>query len=92
MIEKSVSNFSFPLGFVGKIELNFHYKKMTDKMSDNLREKYKISVFQILHLCKVFNNFGFSLTIRGKMHWVVQVLGNKVIERFLFSNHTEYLN
>ena len=67
MIEKSVSNFSFPLGFVGKIELNFHYKKMTDKMSDNLREKYKISVFQILHLCKVFNNFGFSLTIRGNM-------------------------
>ena len=67
MIEKSVSNFSFPLGFVSKIELNFHYKKMTDKMSDNLREKYKISVFQILHLCKVFNNFGFSLTIRGKM-------------------------
>ena len=92
MIEKSVSNFSFPLGFVGKIELNFHYKKMTDKMSDNLREKYKISVFQILHLCKVFNNFGFSLTIRGKLHLVVQFLGNKVIERFLFSSHIEYLN
>ena len=92
MIEKSVSNFSFPLGFVGKIEFNFHYKKMTEKIYDNLHEKYKISVFQILHIYKAFNNFGFSSTIRGKMHWVVQFLGNKVIERFLLSSHTEHPN
>ena len=65
---------------------------MTEKIYDNLHEKYKISVFQILHIYKAFNNFGFSSTIRGKMHWVVQFLGNKVIERFLLSSHTKHPN
>ena len=31
--------------FVGKIKLNFHYKKMTEKMYDKLLEKYKNSFF-----------------------------------------------
>ena len=41
-MEKSVSNFNFSLVFVGKIKLNFHYKKMAEKMHDNLQKKYKI--------------------------------------------------
>ena len=52
--------------FVCKIKLNFHYKKMTKKMYDNLLEKYKNSVFQILKICKAFSNFDFDLTIRKK--------------------------
>ena len=40
---------------------------MTEKMSDNFREKYKNSVFQILKICKVFNNFDFKSTIRKKI-------------------------
>ena len=47
---KRVSNFNFSLVFVGKIKLNFYYKKMTEKMYDNLQEKYKNSVFQILKI------------------------------------------
>ena len=42
---KSVSNFNFSLVFVGKINLNFYYKKMTEKMYDNVQQKYKDSVF-----------------------------------------------
>ena len=45
---KSASNFNFWLAFVGKIKTNFSYKKMTGKMYDNLQEKYKNNVFQIL--------------------------------------------
>ena len=37
---KSVSNFNVSLVFVGKIELNFYYKKMTEKMYDNVQDKY----------------------------------------------------
>ena len=55
---------------------------MTKKMYDNLLEKYKNSVFQILKICKAFSNFDFDLTIRKKKHWAVQLLGNKFIERF----------
>ena len=40
---------------------------MTQKMSDNLEEKHKISVFQILKICKAFNNFDFNSTIRKKI-------------------------
>ena len=40
---------------------------MTEKMSDNFHEKYKNSVFQILKICKVFNNFDFKSTIRKKI-------------------------
>ena len=46
-----VSNFNLSLVFVSKIKLNF-YKKMTQKMHDNLQKKYKNSVFQILKICK----------------------------------------
>ena len=61
---KSVSNSNFPLVFVGKINLNFYYKKMTEKMYDNLQEKYISSVFQILKICKAFSNFDFSILWR----------------------------
>ena len=40
--------------FVGKIKLNFHYKKMTEKMYGNFQKKYKSSAFQILKICKAF--------------------------------------
>ena len=55
---------------------------MTEKMYDNFHEKYKNSVFQILKICKAFNNFDFKSTIRKKIFWVVQLLGNKATERF----------
>ena len=55
---------------------------MTDKMYDNLQGKYKNSVFQILKICKAFGNFDFNSTIKKKIHWVVQLLENKVIESF----------
>ena len=61
-----MSNFNFSLVFVGKIKFNFHYKKMTEKMYDNLQKKYESSVFQILKICKAFSNFDFNLTIRKK--------------------------
>ena len=40
-------------------------------MYDNLQDKYKISVFEILKICKAFNNFDFNWTIRRKTHWDV---------------------
>ena len=39
---------------------------MTEKMNDNLQEKYKNSVFQILKVCKAFSNFDFNSTNRKK--------------------------
>ena len=39
---------------------------MTKKMYDNLQEKYKNSVFQILKICKALSNFDFNSTIRNK--------------------------
>ena len=89
---KRVSNFNILLIFVGKITLNIHYKKMTKKMCDNLQEKYKKIVFQILKICKAFSNFDFSLTIMKKIHWVVQLYQNKVIERFSLNSQTEHPN
>ena len=65
---------------------------MTEKMYDHLREKYKSSVFQILKVWKAFSNFDFDSTIRKKIHWVVQLFRNKVIERFLLTSHTEHPN
>ena len=59
-----MSSFNSSLVFVGKIKLNFHYKKMTEEIVDNLQEKYKNSVFQILKTCKALSNFDFNLTIR----------------------------
>ena len=82
--------------FVGKIKLNFYYKKMTEKMYDNLLEKYKNCVFQILKICKAFKNFDFNLTIKKtihwavqKIHWVLQLRENKVIEKFSLTSLTE---
>ena len=45
-------NFSFVLVFVKKIKLNFRYKKMTEKLYDNLQEKYKIHISDY-KICKV---------------------------------------
>ena len=78
--------------FVGKIKLNFQYKKMTEKMYYNLLEKYNNSVFLILKIYKAFSNFDFNSTIRKKIHWVVQLFGNKVIERILLTSHNEHPN
>ena len=78
--------------FVGKIKLNFHYKKMTEKMYDKLLEKHKNSVFQILKIGKAFSHFDFNSTIRKKIHLVVQLFGNKVIERFPLTSHTDHPN
>ena len=62
------------------VKLNFLYKKMTEKkMYENLLEKYKNSVFRILEICKAFSNFDFDLRLSKKIHWVVQLFGNKVI-------------
>ena len=50
----------------------------------NLREKYKV--------CKAFINFDFNSTIRKKMHWVVQLFGNEVIERISLTSRNEHPN
>ena len=73
--------------FVGKIKLNFHYKKMTEKIYDKLLEKYKRGVFQILKIGKAFSHFDLNLT---KMHLVVQLFENKVREIFSLTSHTEH--
>ena len=41
-------------------------------MYDNFHEKYKNSVFQILKICKAFNNFDFNSTIKKKIHWYIR--------------------
>ena len=56
--------------FVGKIKLNFHYKKMTEKIYD----KYKNGVFQILKIGKAFSHFGLNLTIGKKYTWLCNYL------------------
>ena len=65
---------------------------MTIEMHDNLQEKYKSSVTQILKICKVFSNFYFNLTIKKKTYWVVQSFGNKVIERFSLTRQIKHPN
>ena len=80
-----ISNFNFLLVFIGKIKLNFHYKKMTEKMYNNLlQEIYKNNVLLILKECTALRNFEFISSIIKKIHWVVQLIGNKVIERFIY--------
>ena len=59
-------------------------------MYDNLQEKYKNSVFQILKINKAFSNFDFNSTIRKRVHWVVQLFGNKVIERLSLTSQSEH--
>ena len=59
-------------------------------MYDNLQEKYKNSVFQILKINKAFSSFDFNSTIRKKVHWVVQLFGNKVIERLSLTSQSEH--
>ena len=39
---------------------------MTEKMCDNLQEKYIGSVFKILNIYKAFSNFDFNSTITKK--------------------------
>ena len=78
--------------FDGKIKLNFQYKKMTEKMHYNFLEKYKNSVFHILKICKAFSNFDFNSTIRNKIHWDVQLFGNKLIERISLTSQAEHPN
>ena len=69
--------------FVGKIELNFHYKKMTEKMYDNLLEKFENCAFQVSNICKAFSNFDFNLTTRKKIHWVINCLKIKSKKGFV---------
>ena len=57
---------------------------MTKKLYYNLREKYKV--------CKAFINFDFNSTIRKKMHWVVQLFGNEVIDRISLTSRNEHPN
>ena len=61
-------------------------------MYDNLQEKYKNSVFQILKIYKAFSSFDFNSTIREIIQWVVQMFGHKVIERFSLTGQTEHPN
>ena len=42
----SVSNLNVSLFLAGKIKLNFHYKKMTEKIYDNLHKNIKIVFFR----------------------------------------------
>ena len=65
---------------------------MTEKVQDNLQQKYKNSVFQILKICKAFPSFDFKSTVRKKIHWVVQLFGNKITERFSLTSQTEHPN
>ena len=57
-------------------------------MYEYFQEKYKNSVFQILKICKAFRNSDFNSTDRKEIHWIVQLFGNKVIERFSLTRQT----
>ena len=37
-------------------------------------------------------SFGFSLRNRKKLHWVLQLFGNKVIKMFLLARNAKHLN
>ena len=58
-------------------------------MYNNLQKKYKNSLFQILKIYKAFSNFNFPIK---KIHWVLQLYGIKVIERFSLTSQTEHPN
>ena len=62
--------------FVSKIRLNFHYKKMTEKMYYKVVEKHKSSVFEILKIGKAFRHVDFNSTIRKEIHLVVHILAD----------------
>ena len=47
-------------------------------------------MFQILKIWKLFSSFDFNLTITKKLHCIVQLFGNKVIERFSLTSQTEH--
>ena len=61
-------------------------------MYDKLLEKHKNNVFQILKIGEASSPFYFNLTIRKKTHLVMQLFGNKVIERFPLTSHTDHPN
>ena len=61
---------------------------MAQKMYGHLQEKYENIVFQILKIYKAFSNFDYNSTIREKIHWIVQLFGNKSIGRFSLTNQT----
>ena len=41
---------------------------------------------------QAFGNFDFNSTSREKIHWAVQLFGNKVMERFSLTSQTEHPN
>ena len=43
-------------------------------------------------LCKTLSNFDFNSTITKKIHWVVQLFGNKVIQRISLTSRTDHPN
>ena len=51
--------------FVGKIKLNFYYKKMSECITI-CRRNIKIVFSKILKIYKAFSNFDFDSTIREK--------------------------
>ena len=52
----------------------------------------EIVYFQILKIGKAFSHFDINSTIRKKIHLVVQLFGNQVIERFPLTGHTDHPN
>ena len=60
---------------------------LTEKMYENLQEKYKNNLFQILKICKIIalERLAILILIRQleNKHWVVQFFGNKVKKVFL---------
>ena len=56
----------------------------------NLLKKYNNSVFLILKMCKMYSNFDFNSTLTKKIHWVVQLFENKVIERVFLTSRNEH--
>ena len=60
---------------------------LTEKMYENLQEKYKNNLFQILKICKIIalERLAILILIRQleNKHWVVQFFGNKVKQVFL---------
>ena len=66
---------------------------MTKKLYYNLREKYKVcKAFCILYMQNALHTIDFNSTIRKKMHWVVQLFGNEVIERISLTSRNKHPN
>ena len=64
---------------------------MTEKMYDNLQEKYISNAFQILKICKAFSNFDFISTIRKKCTRFCN-FENKVLKKFSLTSQAEHPN